>query len=385
MTAPDDYYTVLGLPQSASEQEIKSAYHKKALELHPDRNSSTKDTVMSSDAITKFQQIQAAYEILKDSKTRAEYDRKLILKPHVISEATLNNASVQKILSGSGFFASFTAKRSYTEQTTTIKSDPDLSPPMKKQRTQLPPISDITTRLQKEDGSSSSSGTESSNTYPSSNFLSSSSSNNLQPIHSERAFNLTSLASIGSLTNLSRGIIDLCLQTKMTISFEESVTGCKKSHPFKRMQYCEECMQSGKSVGSFSSSSISCRSCSGTGFLYKQAYVDVTIPAGVLDGCKKRITGEGNISADGKKGDLILTIAVTPHAFFRRINQVDVECDLPISYYHLCVGVTVQIPSIRNTVKVIIFLFHFIVYYFKKNTYFCLNLGYYTSCISTFS
>lgn len=63
-----DYYQMLGIAKTASEAEIKSAYRKKALEYHPDRNK-------SPDAVDKFKQVNKAYEVLSDSNKRAMYDQ----------------------------------------------------------------------------------------------------------------------------------------------------------------------------------------------------------------------------------------------------------------------------------------------------------------------
>jgi DnaJ-class molecular chaperone len=63
-----DFYEVLGLSKSASQDEIKAAYRKKALEFHPDRNK-------SSDAEKKFKEINAAYQILGDQNKRQTYDQ----------------------------------------------------------------------------------------------------------------------------------------------------------------------------------------------------------------------------------------------------------------------------------------------------------------------
>lgn len=64
----EDYYSILGVSKSASDQEIKSAYRKKALEYHPDRNK-------SADATEKFKNLNKAYEVLSDGNKRKLYDQ----------------------------------------------------------------------------------------------------------------------------------------------------------------------------------------------------------------------------------------------------------------------------------------------------------------------
>src|SRR5437773_7480929 len=66
---PRDYYEVLGVQKSASEEEIKKAYRKLAREFHPDRNAGDKS------AEGKFKEVQEAYDVLSDKDKRANYDR----------------------------------------------------------------------------------------------------------------------------------------------------------------------------------------------------------------------------------------------------------------------------------------------------------------------
>ena len=64
-----DYYELLGVDRQATEDEIKKAYRRKALELHPDRNYGQVD-----EATRQFAKIQSAYEVLSDPQERAWYD-----------------------------------------------------------------------------------------------------------------------------------------------------------------------------------------------------------------------------------------------------------------------------------------------------------------------
>ena len=68
MSDNNDYYTVLGIPKTATDKEIKRAYRKAALKYHPDKNKGDKK------AEEKFQKISEAYEVLHDSEKRKQYD-----------------------------------------------------------------------------------------------------------------------------------------------------------------------------------------------------------------------------------------------------------------------------------------------------------------------
>src|SRR3954462_13172836 len=67
--AKRDYYTILGVPRDASEEDIKKAYRKLAMKHHPDRNPDDKS------AEEKFKEAKEAYEVLCDAKKRAAYDQ----------------------------------------------------------------------------------------------------------------------------------------------------------------------------------------------------------------------------------------------------------------------------------------------------------------------
>ena len=66
--AKQDYYRVLGVSRTDSEEEIRKAFRKKAMEFHPDRNK-------NADAEDKFKEVNEAYQVLSDQKKRAQYDR----------------------------------------------------------------------------------------------------------------------------------------------------------------------------------------------------------------------------------------------------------------------------------------------------------------------
>ena len=65
---PEDYYKVLGVTKNDSQEDIRKAFRKKAMDYHPDRNK-------SSDAPEKFKEINEAYQVLSDTEKRSQYDR----------------------------------------------------------------------------------------------------------------------------------------------------------------------------------------------------------------------------------------------------------------------------------------------------------------------
>lgn len=71
IAAGEDYYALLGVSRNATSEELKRAYHKLALKWHPDKNENQEATV------GKFQEVKAAFEILKDPQKRRDYDAKL--------------------------------------------------------------------------------------------------------------------------------------------------------------------------------------------------------------------------------------------------------------------------------------------------------------------
>src|SRR5688500_10102740 len=68
MAAKRDYYEVLGVAKTATDEEIKKAFRKLAFQYHPDRN-------RAADAEARFKEINEAYEVLSDGQKRAGYDR----------------------------------------------------------------------------------------------------------------------------------------------------------------------------------------------------------------------------------------------------------------------------------------------------------------------
>ena len=98
-----------------------------------------------------------------------------------------------------------------------------------------------------------------------------------------------------------------------------------------------------------------CRNCSGTGRTRKEKNLQVNIPAGVEDGTRIRLAGEGEMGMRGAAaGDLYVFISVKPHRFFQR-DGMDLKCRVPIAMTTAAMGGSVEVPTIdakRNKVTV---------------------------------
>lgn len=342
MSETENFYSLLGVTKEANEQEIKIAFRTKAKEIHPDRSSESD----SSEKTKLFQKIREAYDVISDPQRRKEYDRTLNLKPHVISAETLQSESVQKLFSNdSSFFTSNSqifnqAKRDRSESNSGVYEQPQAKRRCidNLESTQLPPLKNI---------SQSKSMPILNNTPQGSPSPMEPNSNEIRNFETRTAFNFTSIESLSKMYGVS-DVTDVgeTLYSTLEISFNESVLGCEKAVVFKRKEICTNCD---------TQRSSNCNNCNGTRLNIVNASLIVNIPAGVIDGCKKRLPQQGNSSVSGRKGDLIVTVKVGAHPFIRRRNQIDVECDLPISYPHAALGVTLNIPSIRGQVKVCYF------------------------------
>ena len=279
-----DYYEVLGVSREATEQEIKSAYRKLALQHHPDRNQG------NSAAEEKFKEAAEAYAILSDGDKRARYDR-------------FGHAGVSS-QAGGGFDPSTFA--GFEDIFGGIFGD----------------------------------------------FFGG------RPGGPERGSDL---------------------RYDLEITFEESSRGVETSIQIPRLETCDTCDGSGAAAGSKPSTCPQCQgrgqqrfqqgfftvartcgrcqgsgrivtkpcpTCKGAGRTSKERKLTVKIPAGIADGQRLRISGEGEGGAHGgPAGDLYVFIEVSPHAFFRREGN-NLSCEIPLSFSTLALGGTIEVPTL---------------------------------------
>jgi molecular chaperone DnaJ len=290
--AKRDYYEVLGVNRDASEDDIKKAYRKLAMKYHPDRNPDNKETE------EKFKEAKLAYEILSDGEKRSNYDR--------FGHAGVDSAAGMGPGGFSGGFADA--------------------------------FSDIF-------GDIFGNGVRGRSTV-------------------YRGADLRYNLEIG-LEEAARGT-----ETKIRIpAMEEcetchgsgakpgtSPTTCPTCHGqgqvrlqqgfFSIQQTCPRCHGSGKIV------TDPCKICSGAGRIKKQKTLSVKIPAGVDDGDRIRLSGEGEAGVNGgPPGDLYVVMQVRPHAVFQRDHN-DLHCEMPISFATAALGGEIEIPTLDGHAKI---------------------------------
>jgi len=173
------------------------------------------------------------------------------------------------------------------------------------------------------------------------------------------------------------------LQTEVTLTLHEVLTGAERSIQFARQDFCDTCDGTGAAPGSERQTcstcggygqveqsggvlfgrvittcpscrgqrfliSTPCESCRGSGRVVKERIVTVKIPAGIHHGQAIRVRGEGEPGADGaERGDLHCYAQIKPHQFLERHNN-EVVCRMPITFTQASLGVKVEVPTLEG-------------------------------------
>ena len=292
-----DYYATLGVSRTAGDDEIKKAYRKMAMKYHPDRNPG------DAAAEEKFKEIQKAYEILSDAQKRAAYDQ-------------YGHAAFEQGGFGAGGFGGFGGAQGF----------------------------------------------------------------DFRDIFSQ----MFGGAAGGGRQQNHQGAD---LQYNIEITLEEAATGIRKQITIPTYEECGTCHGSGAKAGT---KATTCRTCHGSGVVHvRQAIfqiqqtcpacggsgkeikdpcpqchgegrvkaaktVEVNIPAGIDDGQRIRLSGEGEPGIHGAPpGDLYIHVSVKAHKIFQRDPEVptDLHCELPISITTAALGGEVEVPTLDGKVK----------------------------------
>lgn len=295
-----DYYEVLGVGRDADENAIKSAYRRLARQHHPDVNK-------SDDAEERFKEINEAYEVLSDADKRAAYDR----YGHAATQGGFGAGP-----GGAGFGG-------------------------------FPGFGDIFEEF---------------------------------------------FGGMGGMRSAARGPArGADLRYDLEITFQEAVFGAEKEIEIPRQELCPVCQGSGAEPGT---QPIRCPQCNGTGEVRRaqqtilgqfvsvstcprcngereiattpctncrgQRRVQVTrklavnIPAGVDDGMRIRLAGEGEPGErGGPTGNLFVVLHVKPHPLFQR-QENDILLELPVNIVQAALGAELEVPTLDGTTKLTI-------------------------------
>jgi len=136
------------------------------------------------------------------------------------------------------------------------------------------------------------------------------------------------------------------VHAEVAVEFLDMAQGMVREVRYNRPRTCSSCGGSGRSGRK------GCPQCFGSGITEREERVKVKIPAGAQDGSKIRVAGKGEETAGmGKSGDLVITLRMIPHPYFRREGN-DVLLDVPVHYSEAVKGAKISIPTIDGPVMV---------------------------------
>ena len=289
----NDYYEILGIDRTASEDEIKRNYRKLAMKYHPDRNPGDKD------AEEKFKEAAEAYEVLRNGEKRGVYDR-----------------YGHEGLSGTGF-------RGFSGFEDIFSSFGDIFEDIfgfsngRRSRTAARAGSDLRYDL----------------TIP---FMDAAFGKSTD-IEIEKFVKCWECEGTGAAPGTVPEICPRCGgrgQITQTSGF------------FSISSACPQCRGEGKIIKN------PCRVCMGTGSAKTEKAVHLKIPPGVETGSRLRLRGEGEEGEfGGPTGDLYVFIYVEQHKFFERDGD-DIRCQIPISITQAALGANIEVPTIEGTEKI---------------------------------
>ena len=288
--AKRDYYEVLGINKSASADQIKSAYRKLAVKYHPDKNKGDKASE------EKFKEASEAYHVLSNAERKQNYDN--------FGHAAFENGG-----GGRGGFGNFDFSSSF---------------------------SDIFEDFFGEGFGGGRRSRRSNNRgsdlrYDLSITLEEAYAGKKQDIKFSTSEKCTTCKGSGSKPGTSASSCSMCGghgQVRSSQGF------------FTVQQTCPQCSGSGEQITN------PCSECSGQGKRQASKRLSVTIPKGVDDGTRIRLSGKGEAGTKGAgSGDLYLFINVYSHDLFKRSDEnLFFEC--PISIADAALGTSIEIPTI---------------------------------------
>lgn len=300
-TAKRDYYEVLGVGKDATEQEIKKAYRRLARQFHPDVN---KD---DPDAEAKFKEVSEAYQVLSDPEARARYDQ----YGHAAFDRTAGGGGGFDPFGAGGFGGGFGGFEDIFDM---FFGGERRRPAGPRQGADLRYDMEISFE-------EAAFGVETEIEIPRTEVCPHCRGNQAEPGTPIRP----------------------CPQCGGTGELRQA-----RETPFGRfvnVQPCGRCRGEGKVV------ETPCKECRGAGAVHRRRKIKVKIPAGVDDGFRVRLAGEGEAGErGGPPGDLYVFISVRPHEIFTRHGN-DIACEIPISFTQAALGDEIEVPTLSGRAK----------------------------------
>tara|TARA_B100000315_G_C14579317_1_gene589619 strand:- start:2214 stop:3371 length:1158 start_codon:yes stop_codon:yes gene_type:complete len=299
----EDYYQTLGINNTASDAEIKSAYRKKAMQFHPDRNKGDK-------AFEKeFKKINEAYYVLKDKEKRSQYDQ-------FGHQAFQNN--------GGAGFKDFDFGSGFSDIFEELFGDFD---------------NDMGGMFRGENRRRNRRA-------------------NTNEYGSDIRYDME--LSLEEIFSGKKGIIHVPTKIKCENcdgkgyekdSKPETCPTCEGHGAvrasqgfFTIQQTCPDCKGEGQIIKN------PCKDCSGYGVIDKKKSLSVEIPAGVEDGTRIRLSGEGEAGyRGGPYGDLYIFIKEKPHSIFKR-DAENLYCKWPIPMIDATLGGNIEVPTLDGSI-----------------------------------
>jgi len=304
MAAKRDYYEVLEVPKTASSEEIKKAYRKKAIQYHPDKNPDDKS------AEEKFKEAAEAYEVLGNEEKRKKYDQfgHAGMSSGQSSDfgegMTMDDIFSQfgDIFGGHFGFGGFSRGGGNSQQR--VNRGTDLRVKVKLS------LKEIATGVEKK-------------------------------IKVKKYVTCKYCKGTGAEDSKAYSTCSACRGTGYTTRTMNTILGAMQT-----TAVCSACGGEGKTI------TKKCPHCNGEGIVRDDDVISLNIPAGVAEGMQLSISGKGNAARRGGiNGDLLVVIEEEPHPELIR-DQNDIIYNLLLSFPTAALGGTVEIPTLDGKAKI---------------------------------
>lgn len=283
-----DYYEILGVTRAASAEEIKKSYRQLAIKFHPDKNPGDKECE------NKFKEASEAYQILSDAENRQKYDR--------FGHAAFSGGGFQGFQDFGSFaeeifgdlFGTFFGNTGKRRAGRDVRSSVEIT------------LEEAAFGVDKE-------------------------------VSVQKLANCEACDGSGARKGTSRQTCKHCAGTGQ-VRIQQGF--------FSISHACDVCQGVGQIIPD------PCPSCGGAGYVGRETKVSVKIPAGIDNGQRLKLRGEGEPAAGGgPAGDLYVTIGVKEHKIFHR-DGTELVCEMPISFAQAVLGGEMEVPLLRGKTKI---------------------------------